>query len=109
MNAQSEVREAYGAYTTAYELTQHYRDEIVPLRKKILDENALRYSGMLISVFELMSDARNQMTSVNGYIEALRDFWLAQTDLEGVTLAGGMRGVSMQGAAMATDGMAGGH
>lgn len=109
VNAQSEVREAYGAYTTAYELTQHYRDEIVPLRKKILDENALRYSGMLISVFELMSDARNQMTSVNGYIEALRDFWLAQTDLEGVTLAGGMRGVSMQGAAMATDGMAGGH
>ena len=74
-----------------------------------MDENALRYNGMLISVFELMSDARNQMTSVNGYIEALRDFWLAQTDLESTSLAGGMRGVSMQGGAMAADGMAGGH
>lgn len=109
VNAQSELREAYGAYTTAYELTQLYRDEIVPLRKKILDENALRYNGMLVSVFEIMSDARNQMASVNGYIEALRDFWLAQTDLEGVTLIGGMRGVSMQSGAMASDGMAGGH
>jgi len=33
-------------------------------------------------VFELLADARSQITSVNGYIEALRDFWLAQADLD---------------------------
>lgn len=108
VNARSEVREAYAAYHTAFELAQHYRDEIVPLRKKISDENLLRYNGMLISVFELMADARSQMASVNGYIEALRDFWLAETDLQGAMAAGGMRGVSMQGGAMMVGGDAGG-
>jgi hypothetical protein len=42
----------------------------------------LRYNGMLIGVFELLADARMQIASVNGAIEALRDFWLAEADLE---------------------------
>ena len=59
VNAQSEVREAYGAYRTAFDLAKHYRDEIVPLRRRIADENVLRYNGMLIGVFELLADARD--------------------------------------------------
>ena len=82
INARSEVREAYSTYRTGYDLARHYRDEIVPLRKRISDENTLRYSGMLIGVFELLADARAQVASVNSYIETLRDFWLAQSDLE---------------------------
>lgn len=82
INARSEVREAYSTYRTGYDLAKHYRDEIVPLRKRISDENTLRYSGMLIGVFELLADARAQVASVNSYIETLRDFWLAQSDLE---------------------------
>jgi outer membrane protein TolC len=82
VNARSEVREAYQGYLTAYDLAKHYRDEIVPLRKKISDENQLRYNGMLISVFELLADAREQMAAVNAYVNALRDFWVAQTDLQ---------------------------
>ena len=82
IRARSEVREAYFSYRTAYDLAKHYRDEIVPLRKKISDEVVLRYNGMLMSVFELLTDAREQATSVNGAIEAQRDFWLAETDLQ---------------------------
>jgi outer membrane protein TolC len=82
INARSEVREAYGAYRSAWDIAKHQRDEIVPLRRQIADENLLRYNGMLIGVFELLADARAQIASVNGYIEALRDFWLAQSDLE---------------------------
>ena len=81
VRARSEVRESYSAYRTAYDLARHYRDEIVPLRKRISDENVLRYNGMLISVFELLADARQQVASVNAYIEALRDFWIAETTL----------------------------
>lgn len=36
----------------------------------------------IISVFDLLADARSQVTSVNSYIESLRDFWLSQSDLE---------------------------
>ena len=82
VNAQSELREAYGAYRTRHDLARHYREEIVPLRKKISDEMLLRYNGMLKSVFELLADAREQVMAVNGAIEAQRDFWLAEADLQ---------------------------
>lgn len=82
IRARSEVREAYSAYRTTYDLARHYRDEVVPLRKKISDEMLLRYNGMLASVFELLTDARTQISSVNAAIEAQRDYWLSETDLQ---------------------------
>jgi len=82
INARSEVREAYGAYRSNYDIARHQRDEIVPLQARIAEENLLRYNGMLIGVFELLADARAQIAGVNAYIESLRDFWSAQADLE---------------------------
>ena len=82
VNARSEVREAHSAYRTAYDLARHYRDEVVPLRRRISDENLLRYNGMLASVFELLADAREQVGTVTAAIEAQRDFWIADTQLQ---------------------------
>jgi outer membrane protein TolC len=82
VQARSEVREAYSSYRTAFDIARHYRDEIVPLRKRISEEVLLRYNGMLMSVFELLADSREQVAAVNGYIEAAREFWLAESDLE---------------------------
>ena len=87
IDAQSEIREAYNTYRTSYDMTKHLRDETVPLRKKILQENQLRYNGMLISPFELFGDARAQVTSVKSYIESLREFWVADSTLQ-MTLIG---------------------
>lgn len=82
IDARSEVREAYRAYRSTFDIARHQRDEIVPIRQRIAEENLLRYNGMLIGVFELLADARAQVVSVNGYIDALRDFWVAQADLD---------------------------
>ena len=82
IDARSEVREAYQGYRSSFDIAQHYRDEIVPLRKRIAEGNQARYNGMIIGVFELLADARAQISSVNSYIESLRDFWIAQADLE---------------------------
>ncbi len=82
INARSEVREAYGAYRSAWDIAKHQREEIVPLKQRISEENLLRYNGMLIGVFELLADARSQIASVNGAIDALRDYWIAQADLD---------------------------
>lgn len=82
INARSEVRESYSAYRTAYDLAKHYRDEVVPLRKRISDENLLRYNGMLASVFELLADSKDQISSVTGAVEALRGYWVAETNLQ---------------------------
>ena len=82
VNARSEVREAYSAYRTAYDLARHYRDEVVPLRKRISQENLLRYNGMLASVFDLLADSRDQISSVTTAVESLRDYWVAETNLQ---------------------------
>jgi outer membrane protein TolC len=88
INARSQVREAYSAYRTSYDIARHYRDEIVPLRKRIAEENVLRYNGMLIGIFELLADAREQVASVTAAVEATRDYWLADTNLQMVLTSG---------------------
>jgi outer membrane protein TolC len=79
--AGSNLREHYSAYRTAFDVSKHYRDEVVPLRKTISEENLLRYNGMLIGVFELLADARDQVRSVMAAISAEQQFWLADAAL----------------------------
>lgn len=87
VRARSEAREAWHGWHTAHDLARHYRDEIVPLRKFILDETQLRYNGMLASVWDLLAEARVHIAAVNDAIGAQRDFWIADTDLQ-TALAG---------------------
>ena len=93
--AQSHLRESYLAYRTTYDLARHYRDEIVPLRKTIAEENLLRYNGMLISVFELLADAREQVSSVRQAIGAQRDFWQADAMLRSTLIGRPVEGVTL--------------
>jgi len=79
--ASSHLRESYSAYRTAYDVAKHYRDEIVPLRKTMAEENVLRYNGMLIGVFELLADNRSQIASVIAAINAYQQYWLADAAL----------------------------
>jgi len=94
VRARSEVRETWSAYRTTYDVAKHYEGEVVPLRKRISDEVLLRYNGMLAGVFELLADAREQVASVNAAIEAQRDFWIAETDLQ-AAINGSGGGASM--------------
>lgn len=97
--ATSQLREGYSAYRTAYDIARHYRDEIVPLRQAMADENVLRYNGMLIGVFELLAEARDQVTSVTRAIEAQQQFWLADA-----ALSASLRGRPIAAAAPAASG-----
>ena len=54
----------------------------MPLAARVSEENLLRYNGMLIGVFELLADARAQIAAVNAALQAQRDFWRAEADLQ---------------------------
>ncbi|NJM43850.1 MAG: TolC family protein [Brachymonas sp.] len=106
ITARSEAREAWHSYRTAHDIAKHYRDEIVPLRKYINDETLLRYNGMLIGVFELLSDTRTNILTVSASIDALRDFWLIETDLQTAltgTSPGGLAGLQAGAASGGTE------
>lgn len=87
VDARSQARAAYLGYRASYDVARHYREHVLPLRRKIADETLLRYNGMLASPFELLLDAREQAAAVHAAIEAQRDFWLAETELR-VALGG---------------------
>jgi hypothetical protein len=55
---------------------------VVPLRRTISDERLLRYNGMLLGVFDLLADAREQIASVVASIAAQQQFWLADAALQ---------------------------
>jgi outer membrane protein TolC len=101
--ANSHLREVYSAYRTSYDVAKHYRDEIVPLRKQIAEENVLRYNGMLIGVFELLADARDQVGSVIAAINAQQQFWMADAALRAAIIGKPMN-APMLGAAPAAGG-----
>lgn len=58
------------AYRTVYDLARHYRDEVLPVRKTIADENLLRYNCMLIGVFDLLADPKEQLATLQRAIAA---------------------------------------
>ena len=110
IGARSEVRLAYQDYRTSYDIARHYRDEIVPLRKQISDEQLLLYNGMLVGVFELIADAREQVITVNGYLEALLEYWDADTELQHALLNSASPGMASASAmSIPTTGEAAGH
>ncbi len=78
----SNMREAYSAYRTSHDIAGFYRDEVVPLRSLISEENVLQYNGMLIGIFELLADSRTQISSVMSAIKATEQFWMADAALQ---------------------------
>ncbi|MDH0863652.1 TolC family protein [Mitsuaria sp. GD03876] len=109
VEATSQVRETYGAYRTAFDVARHYMEEVVPLRKTISEENQLRYNGMLIGVFELIADAREQISSVNQALEAQRDFWLADAALQATLIGKPVDSITFQASSAAPAGGDAGH
>jgi outer membrane protein TolC len=96
ITARSEVREAYDGYRGAYDLANHYRRTIVPLNKRITDEELLRYNGMLASVHDVLNATTRHQAARLTALEAQRDFWLADSQLDFVLVVGGGKGISMQ-------------
>jgi outer membrane protein TolC len=82
VTARSEARESYLDYRTAYDVAVHYRDHVIPLRKRISQEVLLRYNGMLLSTQDLLADSREQAAAVSNYIDALKEFWTTHANLQ---------------------------
>jgi len=106
--AGSSLRENYAAYRTAYDISRHYQDEVIPLRKVISEENVLRYNGMIIGVFELLADSRDQIGAVISAIAAEQQFWLADAALQ-ATLIGRPTSIGVAAISSTTSNTAAGH
>jgi outer membrane protein, heavy metal efflux system len=78
----SQVRRSRTRMEHARALAAHYWDVLLPLRMQIVQQSQLQYNAMQIGVFQLLIAKRDEVDAGRGYIEALRDYWIARTDLE---------------------------
>jgi outer membrane protein TolC len=86
IEARAQIRLAYADYRAAFELARQQRDEVLPLRAALAQENLLRYNAAQISIFELLSDVREQAVGTQRELESVRDFWIAKSRLDGALL-----------------------
>ncbi|HHT9107162.1 MAG TPA: TolC family protein [Candidatus Wunengus sp. YC63] len=82
IDIRSEIREVRDRLLAVRNVIKYYHDVVLPLRQRIVDESQLYYNGMLIGVYELLLAKQNQINAGREYIEALRDYWIAWSDLQ---------------------------
>ncbi len=82
ITAASESRQALVAYQTTWEVARHFGSKVMPLRQRVSQERLLMYNGMLMSVFDLLADVRSAAIMESNYVNAVRDFWLADANLQ---------------------------
>jgi len=87
----SEVREARGRVVEERRIVANYATTLIPLREQIVAESQKFHNYMLIGIFSLLQARRDETDAYRGYIESVRDYWIARTDLE--RAAGGRIGV----------------
>ena len=101
VNARADVRTAWLAYRASHDLAQHAREALVPLAQRTSEEQLKLYNGMLIDVFDLVADAARRISAVNAALDAQRNFWLAEVELQramaGVGIAAGTAQPTVQG------------
>lgn len=57
-----------------------YKDILLPLRERIVNETQLQYNAMQLGIFQLLRAREDQIEAAAAYVEALREYWLASID-----------------------------
>ncbi|MCB9730945.1 MAG: TolC family protein [Deltaproteobacteria bacterium] len=78
----SELRVAEVELAVAREVAIHYRDKVVPLWERVVALSLKEYNFMLIAPFQLIQTRRDAYAAYQGYLEAVRDYWVARASLE---------------------------
>ena len=78
----SEVRASLAKMNLSRKRAQYFKDHLLPLQQTVVEQSQLFYNGMFLGVFELLQAKQAQIDAGRGYIETIRDYWLARTELE---------------------------
>ena len=82
VRVRSEAREAAAVLGGASAVAARYRDAIVPRRAAMVEEAQLRYNGMLVGVYDLLSEKREELRARRDLVDAVRDAWFARIELD---------------------------
>ncbi len=78
VDVRSSARELAARLRSAHARAKHFRDAILPARRRVLEQALLQYNAMQIDVFRLLSAQRDVLDSELHRLDALREFWVAR-------------------------------
>lgn len=89
VNVRSEARIAYETYRGTYDIARYWQDRVLPLRQTVSREIATRYNngvlaseGLRVDLFKFLADARTRTMADASALDARRDFFIADVDLQ---------------------------
>ena len=82
VEARSDVRAARDRLVAARDLADHFRKVVIPTREQIVRLSMEQFNFMLVGVNDVLLAKRDQYDAYQQYIEAVRDYWIARSDLQ---------------------------
>jgi outer membrane protein, heavy metal efflux system len=76
-----EVRLGHARTQTARARAEEFRSVLVPARESIVARLQEEMNYMLVGQFEVLAARRSEYEAYGGYIESVRDYWLARVEL----------------------------
>lgn len=81
------LRAARDRALSAQARVEQYRDTVLPLRERVVQQTLLQYNAMQIGVFQLLQARRDQLEAARNYVATLHEYWRSRAALEQI-LAG---------------------
>lgn len=82
IDVRADVRSSRARVIAARGIVEEYGKVIVPIRENIVRYSQEQYEAMLLGVYQLIQAKQSEFEAYREYIEALRDYWIARSDLE---------------------------
>lgn len=75
------VKRAAAEVAAAKARAEHYRDSLIPLREALVAHTQEEVNYMLEGQFQLLLVKQQEYDAYQGYLEAVREYWLARVEL----------------------------
>lgn len=82
IRARSQIRVHRAALVAARRKVEHYRRAVLPRAATITELTLQQYNAMQVGTYQLLETRADQLDADREYLEALRDYWTARSDLE---------------------------
>lgn len=82
VDVRADVRGARARVLASRTIAEDYVKVVIPLRENNVRYSQEMYDAMLLGVYQLIQSKQAEYDSYREYIEAVRDYWVARSDLE---------------------------
>ncbi|MFT5453146.1 MAG: cobalt-zinc-cadmium efflux system outer membrane protein, partial [Enterobacterales bacterium] len=81
IDVENSVRLAHAETLNTKARVHEYRDSLIPARIEVVNRAQEEEAFMLIGIFELLETKQDEYDAYQSYLEIVRDYWLARTEL----------------------------